>query len=239
VSRRLAGISAWLLAGAAGWFAIFWGLLHVPESSVWMLALSAFLALALIGIAGTVLAGASAAWDLTRRPVPALLSGVRSVPAALAAALLFGAIWGLTGLVFDWHTGIAGQIDAWVIARSGRPNARWIHFTIFWVTMFVRWSLGLTLTSSLLASLTAAGIASLKDGAWLRSALVPARWLAITFWFVLLVAIPWHLVEWRPARLSLGVEPWFVGAKLAAIAVAMTVGWALVLRAGHGAAENA
>ena len=67
---------------------------------------------------------------------------------------------------------------------------------------------------------------------------MPSRWLTITFWFVLLVAIPWHLVDWRPARLSLGVEPWFVGAKLTAIAVAMAVGWALVLRAGHGAAES-
>ena len=55
---RLAIISAWLLVGTAAWFAIFWGLLHVPESSVWMLALSAVLALALVVIAGAVPAGA-------------------------------------------------------------------------------------------------------------------------------------------------------------------------------------
>ena len=204
-----------------------------------MLALSAVLALALVVVAGAVLAGASAAWDLDA-PAGAWTAGRRSdLPAALAAALLFGAIWWLTGLVFEWHTGIAGQIDAWVIARTGRPNARWIHFTIFWADHCgVRWSIGLALASSLLGALTTAGAAALRDGAWLRSGLVPARWLAITFWFVLLVAIPWHLVDWRPARLSLGVEPWFVGAKLAAIAVAMAVGWALVLRAGHGATEN-
>ncbi len=168
---RLAIISAWLLAGTAAWFAIFWGLLHVPESSVWMLALSAVLALALVVVAGAVLAGASAAWDLARPPAHGLRAGVRTVPAALAAALLFGAIWWLTGLVFEWHTGIAGQIDAWVIARTGRPNARWIHFTIFWVTLWVRWSIGLALASSLLGALTTAGAAALRDGAWLRSAL--------------------------------------------------------------------
>ena len=143
VIRRVAIISAWLLVGSAAWFAIFCGLLHVPESSVWMLALSAVLALALVVVAGAVLAGASAAWDLARPPAHGLRAGVRTVPAALAAALLFGAIWWLTGLLFAWHTGIAGQIDAWVIARTGRPNARWIHFTIFWVTLWVRWSIGL------------------------------------------------------------------------------------------------
>jgi len=233
VIRRLALISAWLLVGSATWFAIFWGLLHVPESSVWMLALSAVLALALVVVAGAVLAGASAAWDLARPPAHGLRAGVRTVPAALAAALLFGAIWWLTGLVFEWHTGIAGQIDAWVIARTGRPNARWIHFTIFWVTVWIRWSIGLALASSLLGALTTPGTSALRDGAWLRSGLSAARWLTITFWFVLLVAIPWHLVDWRPVKLSLGVEPWFVGAKLAAIAVAMAAGWALVLRAGH------
>ncbi len=37
----------------------------------------------------------------------------------------------------------------------------------------------------------------------------------------------------RPAKLGLAAEPWFVAAKLSAIAVAMTVGWALVLRMGH------
>ena len=236
--RRLATVSAWLLVGAATWLAIFWGLLHVPESSVWMLALSAVLALALVVVAGAVLAGASAEWDLARPPAHGLRAGVRTVPAALAAALLFGAIWWLTGLVFEWHTGIAGQIDAWVIARTGRPNARWIHFTIFWATLWLRWSIGLAVASSLLGALTTAGAAALRDGAWLRSGLVPARWLTITFWFVLLVAIPWHLVDSRPARLSLGVEPLFVGAKLTAIAVAMAVGCALVLRVGHRATKN-
>lgn len=236
--RRLALITAWLLCGAAVWLATFWGLLHVPESSVWMLALSAVLALMLVAIAGAVLAGATAAWDLERPPTRALSRGVRHIPAAVAAGLLFGAIWWVTGVVFDWHSSIAGQIDAWVIARTGRPNARGIHFAIFWLTMTVRWALGLTLASALLASLVSAGRATVTQADWLVSALVPSRWLAVTFWFVLLVAIPWHLVDWRPATLSLAAEPWFVAAKLSAIAVAMTLGWALVLRGGHRAAEN-
>jgi len=238
VSRRLAIISAWLLIGHALWLAIFWGLLHVPESSVWMLALSAVLALLLVVVAATVAAGASAAWNLARSPAATLLSGIRLAPAALMAALLFAAIWWLTAAIAGWHAGVAGQIDAWVIARTGRPNARGIHFAIFWLTMTLRWSIGLTLASSLLASLVTVGGGVLTQSGWLVAALVPSRWLAITFWFVLLVAIPWQLVDWRPARLSLGLEPWFVGAKLAGIAVAMAVGWALVLRVGHRATEK-
>ena len=231
--RRLAIIAAWLLVGDALWLGLFWGLLHVPESSVWMLALSALLAVTLIVVGGALVAGASAAWDMARPPLGALMGGVRYVPAALVAVLSFGAIWWITGVVFDWHTAIAGQIDAWVIARTGRPNARGIHFAIFWLTMTLRWSIGLTLASALLASLVTAGRATFTHSGWLVAALVPSRWLAITFWFVLLVAIPWHLVDWRPVKLSLGVEAWFVAAKLSAIAVAMAVGWALVLRLGH------
>jgi len=238
VIRRLVIVTAWLLVGQAVWFTIFWGLLHVPESSVWMLALSAVLALALVAIGSAVLAGGSAAWDLTRPPVAALRGSVRHIPAAIAAVLLFGACWWATGVIFDWHTSIAGQIDAWVIARTGRPNARGVHFAIFWLTMAVRWSIGLTLASSVLASLITIGRATFTRASWLVSALVPSRWLAVTFWFVLLVAIPWHLVDWRPAKLGLAAEPWFVAAKLSAIAVAMTVGWALVLRGGHRATEN-
>lgn len=236
--RRLAMVTVWLLVGQAVWFTIFWCLLHVPESSVWMLVLSAVLALALVAFGGAVLAGGSAAWDLTRPPVAALAGSVRHVPAAIAALLLFGACWWATGVIFDWHTSIAGQIDAWVIARTGRPNARGVHFAIFWLTMTVRWSIGLTLASSVLASLITIGRATFTRANWLISALVPSRWLAVTFWFVLLVAIPWDLLDWRPAKLGLAAEPWFVAAKLSAIAVAMTVGWALVLRMGHGAAEN-
>ena len=123
VIRRLAIIAAWLLVGHAVWLAIFWGLLQVPESSVWMLALSAVLALTLVVVGGRGAGrrlggvgsgapaggGAAAAASVTCRP--------RWLP-----MLLFGAIWWLTGAVFDWHTGIAGQIDAWVIARTGRTD---------------------------------------------------------------------------------------------------------------------
>jgi hypothetical protein len=235
---RLASIAAWLLAGHGLWVALFWSLLQVPESSVWMLALSAVLAIVLVVLAAAVQSGASAAWQTDRTVAPALAAGSRRVDAAMLAALVFGALWWATEALLTWHAGVAGQIDAAFIARTGRSQTQWIHATFFWLVMFLRWTVGLTLAVSLLSAAVTRGPAVLRSGAWIRSAMAPRSWLTVTFWFVLLVAIPWHLVDWRPRSLSLGVEPWFVGAKLALVAVAMAVGWALVLRAGHGPAEQ-
>ena len=236
--RRLAIVTAWLLVGQAVWFAIFWGLLHVPESSVWMLALSAVLALALVAVGGAVLAGGSAAWDLTRPPVAALLGSVRHVPAAIAAVLLFGASGGHGPDLRLAHP--HRRADRRVGDRAHGTPERPRDPLRDLLADDVR-----PLVDRAYADVFAAGIPHDCGGrrdlhGWrlARRRPGPARWLAVTFWFVLLVAIPWHLVDWRPAKLGLGAEPWFVAAKLAAIAVAMAVGWALVLRAGHGASEN-
>jgi len=233
VTRRLASIAGWLLAGHGLWLALFWGLLQVPESSVWMLALSGLLTITLVALAAVIHSGASATWQTGRPFGSALVSGVRRAHVAVVAALVFGVVWWATGALLTWHAGIAGQIDAAYIARTGRSQTQWIHAGIFWLATFIRWSLGLALAVTLLAVGVTTGLRALGYGAWIRSALTPRTWLTATFWFVLLVAIPWHLADWRPKGLSLGMEPWFVGAKLTLVAMAMAAGWALVLRVGH------
>ncbi len=230
--RRLGFVAAWLLAGHALWLALFWGLLQVPESSAWMLALSAAVSITLVAVAAAVHSGSAAAWRLDQPFISALVAGVKRPQAALLPAVVFGLLWWVTQLLLEWYAGVRGQIDAAYIARTGRSQTAWIHAAVFWAVMFVRWSLGLSLAVALLARL--AGLASAAAGAaWWRRALTPRVWLEVTFWFVLLVAIPWHLVDWRPHTLSLGIEPWFVGAKLTLVALAMASGWALVLRAGR------
>ena len=82
--RRLAVITCWLLAGHTVWLAIFWGLLQVPESSVWTLALSIVLALCLIALAASLSAGAAMAWNVWR---PALPSGVPESTGAARASM--------------------------------------------------------------------------------------------------------------------------------------------------------
>ena len=228
--RRLGLVATWLLAGHAVWLALFWGLLQVPESSAWMLALSAALSITLIAVAAAVHSGGAAAWRIDQSFMAALVGGAKRPQAALLPAVVFGLIWWITQFQLEWYAGVRGQIDAAYIARTGRSQTAWIHTAVFWVVMFIRWSLGLSLAVALLARL--AGLAG-AGTAWWRRALTPRVWLEVTFWFVLLVAIPWHLVDWRPRTLSLGIEPWFVGAKLALVAIAMASGWALVLRAGR------
>ena len=231
--RRLPLVVLWLLGGHACAFGLFWLLLQVPESSTPMLIVSLLLAIAVVAVAAVVNAGAAGAWNLELRFGRGLAVGTRRSWSVLAAAALFAGIWVITGALFDWHAGIRGQVDAVAIARTGSPNTAWMHAAVHWVLQFVRWSLGLSLAAALLGWLVRHGAASARQIGWLRAGLHPRRWLLITIWFVLLVVMPWSQVSWRPAALSLGLEPWFVTAKLSLIALLMAVGWALVLREGQ------
>lgn len=236
MTRRLAVIAFWLLAGHALWLVLFWCLLQVPESSAIMLALSALLVVALVVVVAAIHGGAMAAWDPARPVRRALTSGVRHVGGVLLASALFGLVYWGTAALLEWHARIAGQIDAVYLARTGRSDTAWLHAIVIWATTAVRWTVGLTLSVSLLGAIVSDGMrAALGGAAWLRAACRPSRWIAVTAWFALLVALPWQWTDWRPATLSLALEPWFVAAKLLLIAVSMAVGWALVLRAGHKA----
>ena len=203
-----------------------------------MLALSALLVVVLVLLAASLHAGALAAWDERRPTGPALLSGVRHVVPCLLATVLFGLIWWMGGGLLEWHARVSGEIDAAFIARTGRANTAWIHSAIVWTVTLVRWSLGLTLAVSLLGALVAGGVGAAASVGWLREAFRPRRVVTVTACFALLVALPWSVLEWRPKTLGLGVEPWFVGAKLLVLASAMAAGWSLVLRAGRVEAER-
>lgn len=230
MTARLAVIASWLLVGHLLLFAIFWGLLNIPESSALMLGLSALTVVVLIAGTAAIHAGAVAAWQHENGLLRTLLTGIRYAPAFLLATLLFWAIWFVTGRLLAWHAGIAGQIDAMVIVRTGSPQTGWLHAIVFWALQFVRWPLGLTVSLTLLASLMRGGFGVLRDARWLRAALRPTRWLLVTLWLVLLIVLPLQAVDWRPAGLGVSLEPWFVAAKLGSIAVAAAVGWALILR---------
>jgi hypothetical protein len=152
---------------------------------------------------------------------------------ALVAAALFGLMWWLTGHALDWHARLSGQMDAALIARTGSPSTAWLHATVRWLILFVRWTLALALSVSLLGALVEQGVSALRRTGWLRHALQPPRIVLVTIWFAVLDVLPWQHLYWRPAHLSLALEPWFVVAKLTLIATVMAAGWALVLREGR------
>jgi hypothetical protein len=233
VIRRLGLVALWLLVGHLAAFGLFWTLLQVPESSTLMLLASALLALGVALVTAAVQAGAVGAWNLELPFGRAAMAGARGAIFALFAAALFAAIWWMTGAMFEWHAARRGEIDAAAIAKTGSPNTAWLHFALHWLFQFVRWTLGLSLATALLGWLGRHGARSIGHGGWLRAALQPRRWVIITSWFVLLVVLPWSYVQWRPAGLSLGLEAWFVAAKLSLVATLMSIGWALVLREGQ------
>ena len=232
MSRRLVTISAWLLAGNAVVFGLFWTLLQVPESSALMLALSALIAVLAVWAAAAVQSVAMGAWN-TDVPVSAgMRAGARRAVMALIAAALFGLVFWLTGHALDWHARVSGQMDAAIISRTGSPATAWLHAGIRWLIVFVRWTLGLTLSVSLLGALVGDGLAALRRAEWLRRALRLRPIVLVTLWFVALDVLPWRYVYWRPAQMPVAVEPWFVVAKLTLVALLMAAGWALVLREG-------
>jgi hypothetical protein len=233
LSRRLAAITTWLLLGDAVVFGLFWMLLQVPESTTLMLAVSALLSLLAVLGAAAVQSGAMGAWDTDRPIALGLRTGVGRALMTLPAAALFALVWWLTGQAFDWHARVSGQVDAAVIATTGSPATAWLHASVRWLIVFVRWTLGLTLAVSLLGALVREGLTALGRTGWLRHALRPRPLLLVTLWFAVLDVLPWRFVYWRPAQLSVALEPWFVAAKLTGIALLMAAGWALVLREGR------
>ncbi len=228
--RRLAAITLWLLAGDVLLVGLFWSLLQVPESSTATLALSALLVLAMAIAVLWVQGGALAAWRPERTIGGAFRRGLRQSGAVICGALLFGLIWWLTAIALVWHANEAGRIDAWIIARSGHSETTALHQGIVGLIWFLRWGLGLTLAVSLAAAVTADGMGALVRTRWIARAFRPKHWIVVSALIALTFLLPWLYIYWRPVRLSLGVEPWFVGAKLALFAVLRDVGWALILR---------
>ena len=230
MTRRLPLIAGWLIAGHAAAAGLFWALLQVPESSSLMLVISATLALlAVLAVAWTV-GGALAAWRPEATPGRAMARGFGHLAAVVLGALVFALVWWLTEKGAIWHAQYGGQLDAWIIARTGKSETARLHSAIFWLLWFLRWGLGLTIALSLAAWAVRDGVRALGSVRWLASALNPLRWLGVTALVGLGIALPWHHVYWRPAKISIGVEPWFVAAKLALIVVVVTLAWALTLR---------
>jgi hypothetical protein len=230
VTRRLPLIAGWLIAGHAAAAGLFWGLLRVPESSSLMLGISATLALLAVLVVVWTVGGALAAWRPEATPGHAMTRGLGHVAAVVLGVLVFAVVWWLTEKGAIWHAQYGGQLDAWIIARTGKPETARLHSAIFWLLWFLRWGLGLTIALSLAAWVVRDGLRALGSVRWLTGALNPLRWLGVTALVGLGIALPWHHVYWRPEKISMGAEPWFVTGKLVLIALVVTFAWALTLR---------
>jgi len=231
VTRRLAIAAAWLLLGETAAGGVFRMLLGVPESSGWTLGFSLLLSLLILVVMLWTTGGVFALWRRPEAPVLVALRGAfRHASCVAVGALLFFGVWWVTARGAAWHQSYAGQIDAWIIARSGRSETKPLHDAIEWFIWTLRWGLGLTLALSLVADLVASGWPAFGRARWVGQAFHPKRWVSVALLVGLTQLLPWHYVSWRPARMSLGIEPWFVGVKLTAIAILSALGAVTAVR---------
>jgi hypothetical protein len=225
VSRRLAVAVVWLLLGETVAGAVFWTLLGVPESSGWTLGFSLLLSLLILAAVLWTIGGVFALWRRPEAPVVMALRGALRYAFYVAlGALLFFVVWWATARAIAWHQSYGGQIDAWIIARSGRSETKLLHDGIEWFIWTLRWGIGLTLALSLVADLVASGWPAFGQARWVGRAFHPKRWMSVALLVGLTQLLPWHYVSWRPHRMSLGMEPWFVGVKLTAMAILSALG---------------
>ena len=237
---------AWLVLGHAVLAALFWGLLQVPESTAFMVALSALVVAVLIVVAAEVEVFAllwprrvHAADVASSTPASGKATRiqrmVRAVPAFLVALAVFGVFFGATGRAAAWLTAHRGEIDAWMIAHLKTVGTAPLHATLAWIVWFVRYGLGISISLALLWHLATAGWKSLGRFAWLWAGLRPGRVLLVALWMLVFVWLPWQGVYWRPKSLPpTWLEPAFVTTKLVVIYVLGNVGWALALRTSAG-----
>jgi len=231
---------AWLAVGHAALVALFWGLVNVPDANALMIGLSIATLAALIAVAAIV-EGTAAAWLLPGRSWrQALVAGLGSVPAVVAALVLMGIFWWIGVACAGWFDGHRGEIDAWLIANFDVTETAWIDRVVSAVGFVWMGILGVSLAVALLYVRLERGMPAVVRGEWLRAGLSRDQLTLTAAAMTLLVALPWQAAYWRPRGLP--PNAWqlaFVALKLGLIYLAMNVGWLFVLLAGARNAASA
>jgi hypothetical protein len=227
---RLLRASLWLFVAQVVAGALYWVFLITPESNVAMLAASAGLGLLLLALASLAAAGAVGIWH-----GDGLRAGLRrpgrAIAAGLLAAVLLHVVVFLSEVAFHRLVADEAGIRAMLIARFGWADATPLFTAAAWVAAWLRWVVAPLLACSAFAAWLGAGARGLAGTAWLRRALSPLALVTATAAVYVLVYWPWQWVEWRPTGLPpTWVEPVAAAAKLAAILLAMSAAWALIVR---------
>jgi hypothetical protein len=228
---RLAATTAWMLTGTAAFAAIFWAFLNTPESTIFALALSLVLMLAMYVVMAVSWSGALLGW-LHGWSTSTVRRALRGVPMFLPPMLLVALVWWATGRALDWMSAHSGEIGAWFIASFNwsdvRPLVRAVTYAGEWVRGLAVPFAGLVWLGHLLNT----GARPLFDRECLTQAFSPMRLLAATaIAGVTIVAPLGYGVYWVPRGLPpTWVEPAFATVKFGAMAVVGAVGAALMAR---------
>jgi len=222
---------AWILGGSAVAAALYWAFLNTPESTVFMLGLSAMLALTLFAVAGATVGGALAGWGAGwPRLVPGRL--VRSTVAFVPALLVSAIVWLAIGRALGWLTAHSGEISAWFIATLGWSDVRPLLSA---ARLLGDWLRGV---AAPFAALVCVGAAIGGAGrpftpyAWLPRARLPLRLLLVTAVVALTLWAPYtYGLYWMPRDLPpTWVEPAAALVKFGIIALGGALGLSLIAR---------
>jgi hypothetical protein len=226
----MTAVAGWLFAGHALLGLLYWLLLQIPESNVWMLASSVLVLLAAVWLAGAIEMTALLAFAIDGPMRAALSPAVRRAWLIVLPCALFAAIWWLTGAAASWHGRYAGQLDAAIIARTGWTRTTWLHGAADWLIAAVRWVLGVSLAAAFAAALAIGGLRGLHP----RWAVRGLRWgpIAVTATAAAIgIWLPLQAAYWRPAFLPpTCAEPAFATVKLTILFAIVQLAWAAVLR---------
>ncbi len=226
---RLIAILAWLTAGHALLFGLFWLLLSTPESNVAMLSVSAASALLLTLVFGWVEAAALLAWRQHTAPWNLAGRAFRAAPGVWLGAALFVAIWVVVAHAGAWWSGHQGETDAWLMLHFGKADTTILHRGVRYLLTVIEF-LGLSLALSVAAAVVGDGYRAVGSARWLRSGLSPRQLLFLAAALMVFVWLPWQAVNWHPSWLRPNwQETVFVTAKLGGIYLLANIGWALAL----------
>jgi hypothetical protein len=229
--RSLVISMSWILGGSAVAAALYWAFLNTPESTVFTLALSAMLALALIAVAGATVGAALTGWSAGwPRLVPGRL--VRATVAFVPALLVSAVVWMAIGRALGWLTAHGGEISAWFIATLGWSDVRPLLNA---ARILGDWLRGVAVP---FAALVCVGAVIVDAGrpftpyAWLPRARLPLRLLLVTAVAALTLWAPFtYGLYWMPRGLPpTWLEPAVALVKFGILALVGALGLSLIAR---------
>jgi hypothetical protein len=215
-----------LATGSAMAALLFWALVNVPESNVFMLGLSALLVVLVLATAGVTIAVA-AAFGRGSSVRSATRGAIAALPGFVAGLAVFTLLWWITGAIDGWWRAHQGEVDALFLRYVGWTGTAPLHRVVYWLLWLARWAVGL---SGVLALTAAASLHGPRG--WLRGLTGSLRAVPMTAAAAAVVIVGeglWRLAVWRPGSLpATWVEPAFAVTKLVvlygiAVAIAASV----------------
>lgn len=201
-----------LLIGSMALAGIYWGLLHVPESNVLALLLSATLVVVLaLGLGFTI--GLAAGSGTRVQASQAVRRAMGALPSFIVGLAVFAALATVTLLFDRWWAAHRGEVDALAVRYANITATAPLHVAVAWGSWLVRWVVGVSCVVGLVVASVSRSDVNRPSG--LRLALKSRPLGAASIGVLLVTQGLWRVAPWRPQSLPpTRAEVYFSAAKL-------------------------